>query len=197
MNCNDLRYIKTEENLKNTLLHMLETHKLEEISIKAICIEAKCSRNAFYQHYQTKEDLYNTIMKAIFHVVEESSQPIDCNQNSMDEQKIKAYTYRLLKIIDAHRSEFLSLKNGNDNFLIFLSDSLYCSFLQHYSLVTGNKQISRQGEFMTKYFCCGIAGFIDQWLKESNISLDTAQQNLDECTRDNFIKMKDILLETH
>ena len=193
MNCNDLRYFKTEENIKRTLLHMLERSQLEDISIKAICQEAKCSRNAFYQHYQTKESLYNAILSDMIAAIEESTQPIDRNQRAMNDQKIKTYTYKLLKIIDEHRSEFQSLRNGNDLFLTILSNSLYEAYLKHYSYVTDDKQITEQGELITRYFCCGIAGFIEHWLAADNISLETAQYNLDLCSHDNFKKMRDLL----
>lgn len=193
MNCNDLRYIKTEENLKKSLLHMLESSRLEDISIKAICQEARCSRNAFYQHYQTKEGLYNAILCDFITTVEESTQPIEQDQKTMDDQKIKAYTYKLLKIIDGHRSAFKSLRNGNDLFLTILSNALYHAYLKHYSDVANGKKITYQGELITRYFCCGIAGFIEQWLTADMISLETAQHNLDLCSHDNFKKMRDLL----
>ncbi|MDY2985621.1 MAG: TetR/AcrR family transcriptional regulator [Synergistes jonesii] len=193
MNCNDLRFIKTEENLKKSLLYMLESNRLEDISIKAICQEAKCSRNAFYQHYQTKESLYNAILGDIIATIEEGTQPMDRNQSAMNDQKIKAYTYKFLRIIDEHRSEFKSLRNGNELFLTLLSNFLYHAYLKHYSYVTDGKQITDQGELITRYFCCGIAGFIEQWLRADNISLETAQHNLDLCSHDNFKKMRDLL----
>ena len=62
MNNNDLRFIKTEENLKNSLLKLLQKKKLKEITVKEICDEAKCSRNTFYTHYTYKEDLYDFIV---------------------------------------------------------------------------------------------------------------------------------------
>lgn len=172
---------------------MLESSRLEDISIKAICEEAKCSRNAFYQHYQTKENLYHAILNDIIATIEESTQPIHRNQKAMNDQKIKAYTYKLLKIIDGHRSEFKSLRNGNDLFLTILSNSLYHAYLKHYSYVADDKQITEQGELITRYFCCGIAGFIEQWLTADDISLETAQHNLDLCSHDNFKKMRDLL----
>ena len=135
MNCNDLRFIKTEENLKRSLLYLLENKRLEDISVKEICQEAKCSRNAFYQHFQTRENLYHAILSDIFATIEESTRPIDLDQRLMNDQKIKAYTFKLLKIIDEHRSEFKSLRNGNDLFLTLLSNSLYNAYLKHYSYV--------------------------------------------------------------
>ncbi len=195
MNCNDLRFIKTEENLKKALLYMLESRRLEEISIKAICEKAKCSRNAFYQHYQSKDELYNAALSDIIATIEESTQPIARDQRTMNDKRIRAYTYKLLRTIDEHRSEFDSLRNGNDRFLLLMSDSLYHAFQKHYSFINVKRPISDQGELITRYFCCGIAGFIEQWLKEGNSSLETAQRSLDLCTHDNFKKMRDILTQ--
>ncbi len=194
MNCNDLRYIKTEESLKRTLLKMLEKQKLETISIKELCLNAKCSRNAFYQHYQTKDELYNAILSDILTTIEISTQPIERNQSEMDENKIRAFTYRLLTVIDTRREEFASLMNGNEMFLLFLSESLYQAFQKHYQLVTDGRTLPRQGDLITRYFCCGIAGMTEQWLKDPSISLEQAQQSLDLCTRDNLRKMRDILI---
>ena len=195
MNSNDLRYIKTEENLKKTLLRMLEKQRLEEISIKELCLNARCSRNAFYQHYQTKDELYNGILNDILAAIEDSTQPIERDQSTMDENKIRAFTYRLLFVIDEHREKFASLMNGNEMFLIFLSESLYQAFQKHYLLITEGRRMPLNGELITRYFCCGIAGLTEQWLKDSSITLEQAQLSLDICTRDNFRKMGDILFD--
>lgn len=194
MNCNDLRFVKTEENLKKTLLHMLETRPLEKISIKDLCEKARCSRNAFYQHYSTKDELYNAILSDMMTAIEESTYPIEKDQTVMDSRKISAFNYKLLNCIADHRDDFTSLMNGNDGFLIFMRDSLYRSFLSHYAFVAEGKTLTRKGELLTRYFCAGIAGFIENWLKDSSLSIEEAQQYLDICAHDNFTVMRDILI---
>ncbi len=194
MNRNDLRFIKTEENLKKTLLRLLEKSPIEKISIKELCSEAKCSRNAFYQHYQSKEELYCAILGDILNTIEKSTQPLMRDQSGMDEEKISEFTYRLLKIFHDYKEDFTSLMNGNEKFQIFLSDSLYCSFMCTYKSVAVSPPIPLQGELITRYFCGGIACFIEQWLKPSTITLEQAQLYLDTCSRDNFRKMRDLLI---
>ena len=78
--------------------------------------------------------------------------------------------------------------HGNEMFLIFLSQSLYQAFQKHYQFVTDNRIIPRRGELITMYFCCGIAGLTEQWLKDNSIT------TLDICMRDNLRKMRDILI---
>ena len=54
MNFTDLRILKTQERLQNSLLELLDTKELKEITVKEICDKAGISRNAFYQHYSYK-----------------------------------------------------------------------------------------------------------------------------------------------
>lgn len=194
MNRNDLRYVKTEETLKKALLHLLRKNKLEDISIKALCTEAKCSRNAFYQHYQTKHDLFNSIMNDMLTVIVDSARPKIIDKKEINERVIKEYTYRLLDIIAAHKNELKSLSDGKVMILTFLSDSLYQAFLQHYSLVADKEKITEQEKLITKYFACGIAGFVELWIKNNDIQIEDARQYLDLCTRDNLRRMRDLLL---
>ncbi len=195
MNPKDLRYIKTEANLKAALLHLLEKRNIDEISITGLCEAAACSRNTFYQHYQSKDELFNAVMKDILSAIDESTQPIKEKQTEMREDDIREYTYKLLRVINTHRAELMSLRNCYDLFLLFLNDALYKSFLSHYEQKLHINQISEQGKLLTKYFCSGIAGFIEQWLSDSKVNLNKAQQILDQCTRDNFRKMRDILID--
>ena len=65
MNKNDLRYKKTEDKLRSALVSLLKRNTLESVSVRDICEKAGCSRNAFYLHYETKDDLYEAIVNSI------------------------------------------------------------------------------------------------------------------------------------
>lgn len=193
MNCNDLRYIKTEDNLKSAFLKLLENHPLEEISITALCAKARCSRNAFYQHYQTKYDLFHSIMNDMLSVIVDGTRPKFTDKNDIDDHMIQEYSFRLLDIVNAHRNDILSMLKGNNLTPVFLSDSIYHSFLQHLLLFTDPEKITEQEKIITKYIASGIAGFIEQWIKNENISIDDAKLYLDLCTHDALKKMKNLL----
>ncbi len=193
MNSKDLRYIKTEENLKKALIRLMENQQVDHISVKALCMEAKCSRNAFYQHYETKFDLYEAILNDIIYVVSESSAPILLDQSAMGEKEIQKYTYKLIKTLYTCKKELTSLLKGNKMFIVFLGNALYQSYLHHYAEVT-DKDVTDQIRLKTKYICFGITGFVEQWLSEDRIGLDEAQRQLDICTRDNYRKVRDLLI---
>lgn len=111
----------------------------------------------------------------------------------MGEREIQKYTYKLIETLYSRKKELSSLLRGNEMFIVFLGNSLYQSYMQHYSEVSDN-EITDQLRLATKYFCFGITGFIEYWFSESSIGLEEAQQQLDLCTRDNFRKARDLLI---
>jgi len=54
MNKNDLRYVKTEEVIRNTFKNCVKEKGFERTSVVEICEKAKISRNTFYLHYEDK-----------------------------------------------------------------------------------------------------------------------------------------------
>lgn len=76
MNFTDLRIIKTQERLQNALLELLEAKDLKAITVKEICDIAGISRNAFYQHYSYKEDLYDQMVAQATERIRDSLIPI-------------------------------------------------------------------------------------------------------------------------
>lgn len=59
MNTNDIRYIKTHNNINDAVVSLLRQKKFDKISVKDICDTAKISRGTFYLHYVDKYDLVN------------------------------------------------------------------------------------------------------------------------------------------
>ena len=51
----DARIIKTKNKIKESLIQLLQTKKLNEVSISEICKKAKINRNTFYAHFATPE----------------------------------------------------------------------------------------------------------------------------------------------
>ncbi len=65
MSNNDLRYIKTEELIRNAFFACCSERTIEEIHIKDICAKARISRNAFYGHYENKYQLLEAVYKDV------------------------------------------------------------------------------------------------------------------------------------
>jgi AcrR family transcriptional regulator len=57
---------ETQKNIKDALLRLLETKKLDEITVIEIHQEARCSRQTFYRHYKSVEEVCVDTIKEIF-----------------------------------------------------------------------------------------------------------------------------------
>ena len=57
----DARIIKTKNKIKDALLLILRTKRLNEVSISEICKVAKVNRNTFYAHFATPEAVFDEI----------------------------------------------------------------------------------------------------------------------------------------
>ena len=64
-NKKDLRILKTEKLLKESLLELLKTNSLKDISVTEICDNAMINRVTFYDHFNNKEELLNSIIEDI------------------------------------------------------------------------------------------------------------------------------------
>ncbi len=65
MNKNDLRYIKTEELIIQAFLSCARDYDFEDIHIKDICTRARISRNAFYGHYENRDQLLEKVCELV------------------------------------------------------------------------------------------------------------------------------------
>ena len=65
MNKNDLRYIKTDKLIVDTFLNCIDEVGFEKTSVSMICEKAYISRTTFYDHYEDKYMLYNSLFAFI------------------------------------------------------------------------------------------------------------------------------------
>lgn len=88
MNENDLRVIKTRENIEATFLHMMKEKDFSQITLSDLIKECRIAKGTFYYHYKDKYDLVEQVMKEQFrnydellvhhlHNSEESTDSID------------------------------------------------------------------------------------------------------------------------
>ena len=61
----DLRIIKTQKLLKESLLELFKTHSFNDITVTEICEKSMINRVTFYDHYNNKEELLNSIIEDI------------------------------------------------------------------------------------------------------------------------------------
>ena len=58
----DIRRIKTKENIQNTFINIMAEQDLEKITVKAITSRARINKSTFYRNYADKYDLFYSII---------------------------------------------------------------------------------------------------------------------------------------
>ena len=61
MNLDDRRVKKTRHQIKEALVACLNNKPIEKINITELCTRAKINRSTFYDHYQSVEEVYESL----------------------------------------------------------------------------------------------------------------------------------------
>lgn len=171
----DLRVVKTEENLRTALISLLHEKELKKITVKDICDKAKCSRNAFYFHYQYKEDLYDAIIDNISDIIVESLIPVVPTENMLDNMSIYTYSEKLINGFNSISDDLKSLL-VNDNGELEKKITLSCyKNISSNILTFYNINDSQKIHLISNYLASSLVGFMLNFInnKETNKKLAT------------------------
>lgn len=170
MNFTDLRVLKTQERLQNALLELLETKELKAITVKEICDRAGISRNAFYQHYGYKEDLYEQMVARATERIRDALMPVVPNASEIKEDTVGSYAKRILAgIAEVRDLIYVMLKGDDGTFLRQLTDLIFGQNLSN-ALPFFDMKDSMELRLFYEFQSAGMAAFIIKWVLEKGLS---------------------------
>lgn len=105
----DLRTIKTQQNIQSHFLKLLETYNFKDITIKSLINECKINRSTFYRNY---EDKYDLIYKITEELITKFKKNINAQFIILDfkkENDFKPYFIPLLDYFNKHKDIFIIL----------------------------------------------------------------------------------------
>ena len=176
MNFTDLRILKTQERLQNALLELLETKELKEITVKEICDKAGISRNAFYQHYGYKEDLYDQMVARATEGIRDSLMPIIQDASVVTEDTIISYAKHIIEGISEVRELIYVMLKGDDGiFLRQLTDLIFGQNLTN-ALSFFDMKESAELRLYYEFQSAGMAAFIIKWILDEGLSEEKAAE---------------------
>ncbi len=176
MNFTDLRILKTQERLQNALLELLETKELKEITVKEICDKAGISRNAFYQHYGYKEDLYDQMVARATEGIRDSLMPIIQDASVVTEDTIISYAKHIIEGISEVRELIYVMLKGDDGiFLRQLTDLIFGQNLTN-ALSFFDMKDSAELRLYYEFQSAGMAAFIIKWILDEGLSEEKAAE---------------------
>ncbi len=174
MNFTDLRILKTQERLQNGLLELLKTKELKAITVKEICDQAGISRNAFYQHYGYKEDLYDQMVARATERIREALLPVISDVSLLEQDTVLTYAKKVIDgIAEVKELIYVMLKGDNGIFLRELTDLIFGQFLTN-AISFYHVEDTEEIRLFYEYVSGGMAAFIIRWTLKSNISEDKA-----------------------
>lgn len=180
MNFTDLRILKTQERLQNALLELLDTKELKAITVKEICDKAGISRNAFYQHYGYKEDLFDRMAARATEKMQKSLTPIIPDIDHLEGDSIRLYAKQIIGAVSEVRELIeVMLKGDEGKFLRQLTDLIFGQFLTNafpFFRVKDSPELRLYYEFLS----AGMAAFIIRWILDGDLTDDQAAALLAE-----------------
>ena len=180
MNFTDLRILKTQERLQNALLELMETKELKAITVKEICDKAGISRNAFYQHYGYKEDLYDQMVALASERIRNALKPIIPDVNHLQPDTIQLYSKQVIEEVSAVRDLiYVMLKGDDGKFLRQLSDLIFGQFLTN-AIPFYNIEDTEELRLYYEFLSAGLAAFIIKWILDGNMTDWQAESLLTE-----------------
>lgn len=174
MDFTDLRILKTQERLQNALLDLLRTKELKAITVKEICDKAGISRNAFYQHYGYKEDLYDQMVAAATERIRDALNPIIADASQVRPETVSSYARHIMEgITEVRELIYVMLKGDDGIFLRQLTDLIFGQNLTNAMTFFGVKD-SGALRLYYEFQSAGMAAFIIRWVLERSLPEDKA-----------------------
>ncbi len=174
MNFTDLRIIKTQERLQNALLDLLREKKLKAITVKEICDQAGISRNAFYQHYGYKEDLYDQMVSQATEEIRNSLAPIIPDPSHIDHNAVRKFSQKFIDGISKVRELIYVMLKGDDGiFLRQMTDLIFDQNMKN-ALPFYNVNDSKELRLYYEFLSAGQAAFIIKWILDDELTKQEA-----------------------
>lgn len=180
MNFTDLRILKTRERLQNALLELLAQKEMKAITVKEICDKAGISRNAFYQHYSYKEDLFDQMVEQATEQIRNSLRPLVSDISQIRQDIFASYAKRVINgISEVKELIYVMLKNDDGQFLRQMTDLISGQFLSDaipFFQIEDSALLQLYYEFLSG----GMSAFVIKWVLEGSVSEEKAAELLSE-----------------
>lgn len=171
----DLRTIKSEYNIRQSFLSLIQTKPLKDIRVNEICESALCSRNTFYMHYTDKYDLFekisNKCIEEILNATKNTKQlknisldgPWECSKSIIE--AIDKIRDKLLPLLYSDSSNYLQSK---------LKELLIAEGCERGKALAPTIKNMLPYDLYVHYLVSGVLEFVFYWITSTDISKDEA-----------------------
>ena len=159
----DRRVRKTRALLLQGLVKMMETHDIQDISVKELTELVDINRGTFYLHY---DDIYDMLHKVEDEMFQEFNEIME--QEPMVNQPLSSHgpLLEFFRFLDRHRdlTKVMIGPHGDLAFVNRLKDQIKKRTLQ----VLESAQSDANYEYLCSFIITGCVGVVETWLKEEH-----------------------------
>lgn len=163
----DLRVIKTQNLLYQTLVDLLKDKPFEEIKVSDICSTALINRSTFYAHYNDKYELLSSYINSLKDAL---TKELEKNENISTS---KEYYMEMIKLfldhIDEKKDVYISVMINNQNSITM--DILYDVINNDVTKRIQKDDLNTNGipsSIISKFYIGAVLNVGIEWLRNSN-----------------------------
>ena len=137
-----------EQKLAETLIELLNSKSLDEISVRELCNQAGVGRASFYRHYQSKEEI---LERHAHSLIQKWAEVFESSSDSRPWNVFES----LFRHLKEHQAFYRALhKTGKDSIL-------RAAIRTKIGLTS---DLSNKDAYQKVFFADGISGWIEEWI---------------------------------
>ena len=158
----DRRQLKTREAVYSAFTSLLETKSYSSITIQDIIDEADIGRSTFYTHFETKDDLLNSLCTEIFEHVFAEHHEKESTHDFTDDSDLRSELTHILYHLDEKKGYIKSIlsSDGGEVFMRFFRENLKKIFEKEMTVVP--EGVSK--DYYQNYLVSGFSETVRWWI---------------------------------
>jgi AcrR family transcriptional regulator len=148
--------------IRESLMDLMKTRSVSDISVKEICAAADISRSTFYAHYK---DQYDLLKKIEDEILEKTNAILNKYSYKSTKSEARQMLEEILHYITCNKSSIYVLfsENGDINFQKSLFSSIYKTNIL--KIFTEKMPDEKTREYYFMFVAVGSIGLIYHWIK--------------------------------
>ena len=157
----DLRIIKTNKVLYESLVNLLKTKTFEEIKVSDICNDALVNRSTFYAHFNDKYELFMSFINDLKESLTAELKTIDSNLT------LKEYYLKLIEVflnhVEGKENIYRSILINNRNSIIM--DMIYNTITEDVNERIKSMDLDMPSDIFLSFYLGGFINVGLEWFK--------------------------------
>ena len=172
----DIRVERSRDAIKKAFVDLMKRCEYEDITVKDLAEEARINRKTFYAHYETKQDLFESMMDELFDEIFGCFMyPKENPQNEPDEAVMRADIRRLLLTATKYSDELDVLITDQTATMTFLvTEQVILRRAKMIRLLTDAAPGRVPMELYVMQLKNFFLGIMDWWLGQQDYTLEEA-----------------------